>query len=200
MDTNKKDSALTRLCALMTGIAGLAYLAMTGLIVFDIVARRFLGFSTEATVELTGYLLALGMSAGLAGTLVQRSHVRIDLLIQHLGFRLRAFMHAAALAGVFVTGALFSWGAWKLVEESWMLQATDLSSMRILLWIPQSAWWAGICLFTAVALVQLVMVLHLMAKRRYLEVDVMLRPKSYEEEADETLEVLAAVPRLKAAQ
>src|SRR5687768_3548461 len=121
--TTARDSALTRLCGAMTSLAGLAYLAMTALIVFDIVARRFLGFSTAATVELTGYLLALGMSAGLAGTLVQRAHVRIDVIIQRLGLAGRAWMHALALGCVLLTAALFSWGAWKLVSESWMLSA-----------------------------------------------------------------------------
>lgn len=193
MKTENKDSALTRLCSAMTAVAGLAYLAMTGLIVFDVVARRLLGFSTEATVELTGYLLALGMSAGLAGTLVNRAHVRIDVLLGRMSLKYRAIMHAVALVGVLVTGALFSWGAWKLVAESRFLAATDLSSMRTPLWIPQSAWWAGLCLFTAVALTQLVLVLILLARREYLEVDMMLRPKSYQEEAQETLEVLASV-------
>jgi TRAP-type C4-dicarboxylate transport system permease small subunit len=184
-------STLTRLCDAMTQLAGLAYLAMTVLIVFDIVARRFLGFSTEATVELTGYLLALGMSAGLAGTLVQRAHVRIDVLIQRLGVAGRAWMHALALACVVLTASLFSWGAWKLVAESWMLNATDLSSMRIPLWIPQGAWWLGLCLFAAVALVQWVLVLHALMRGGYQHVDGMLKPKGCLEEAEETLVVLA---------
>jgi TRAP-type C4-dicarboxylate transport system permease small subunit len=193
--TTTNPSLLTRLCGAMTGLAGLAYLAMTGLIVFDIVARRFLGFSTEATVELTGYLLALGMSAGLAGTLVQRAHVRIDVVIQKLGVRGRAWMHALALACVVLTASLFSWGAWKLVSESWMLKATDLSSMHTPLWIPQGAWWLGLCLFTAVALVQWFLVLHSLVRRDYQRVDDMLKPKSCHEEAEETLVVLAAVQR-----
>jgi TRAP-type C4-dicarboxylate transport system permease small subunit len=197
--TPTKQSPLTRLCAVMTQAAGLAYLAMTGLIVFDIVARRFLGFSTEATVELTGYLLALGMSAGLAGTLVQRAHVRIDVIIQRLGVRGRAWMHALALGCVLLTAALFSWGAWKLVSESWMLNATDLSSMRMPLWIPQGAWWLGLCLFTAVALAQWVMVLRSLAHRDHERVDQMLKPKSYQEEAQECLTVLAKANKLESA-
>jgi TRAP-type mannitol/chloroaromatic compound transport system permease small subunit len=62
-------------------VAGWCYLAITVLICFDIAARRLLGFSTEATTELTGYLMAIGMSWGLAGTLFERGHVRIDVLV-----------------------------------------------------------------------------------------------------------------------
>ena len=39
-------------------IAGWCYLVITLLICFDIAARRLLGFSTEATTEITGYLMA----------------------------------------------------------------------------------------------------------------------------------------------
>lgn len=181
------------LCSAMTRLAGFAYLAMTALIVFDITARRLLGFSTEATVELTGYLLALGMSAGLAGTLLQRAHVRIDVLIQKMGPRGRAWMHVFALSCVLLTAAVFSWGAWRLVAESWLLNATDLSSMRTPLWIPQGAWWLGMMLFAAVALVQWVLVLRSLARRDYAGIDHMLRPKGYQEEAQECLAALAPV-------
>lgn len=177
----------------MTSLAGVAYLAMTALIVFDIVARRLLGFSTEATVELTGYLLALGMSAGLAGTLVQRAHVRIDVLIQKLSARGRAWMHLLALSCVLLTASVFAWGAWRLAAESWQLSATDLSSMRTPLWIPQGAWWLGLTLFAAVALAQWLHVLRRLASRDWRGVDAMLRPKGYEEEAQECLQVLAQV-------
>ncbi|HET6828539.1 MAG TPA: TRAP transporter small permease [Ramlibacter sp.] len=189
--TTKAPSSLLWLCNAMTTLAGLAYLAMTGLIVFDIVARRFLGVSTEATVELTGYLLALGMSAGMAGTLVQRAHVRIDVLIQKLGVKARAFMHVIALSGLLLTAAMFAWGAWRLVAESWLLNATDLSSVRTPLWIPQGAWWLGLCLFCGVALAEWAYVVRRLWQREWSDVDRMLRPKSYQEEAEETLHVLA---------
>jgi TRAP-type mannitol/chloroaromatic compound transport system permease small subunit len=76
---------------------GWCYLAITILICFDIVSRRLLGMSSEATTEVTGYLMAIGMSWGMAGTLFERSHVRIDVLVQRLGLKGRVWLHLASL-------------------------------------------------------------------------------------------------------
>ena len=54
--------ALERASQHALSVAGWCYLAMTGLICFDIVARRMLGFSSGATSELSGYLLGIGMA------------------------------------------------------------------------------------------------------------------------------------------
>ena len=77
-------------------VAGFCYLLITVLICFDIFARKFLGFSTESTIELTGYLMAVGMSWGLAGTLFERGHVRIDVLVQRMPLRVRVWLRARA--------------------------------------------------------------------------------------------------------
>ena len=74
-------------------VAGFCYLLITLLICFDIAARQLLGFSTEATIELTGYLMAIGMSWGLAGTLFERGHVRIDVLVQRIPLHIRVWLH-----------------------------------------------------------------------------------------------------------
>jgi len=98
--------ALERVSQHALSIAGWCYLAMTGFICFDIVARRMLGFSSGATSELSGYLLGVGMTWGLAATLLDRCHVRIDLLVQKLPLGLRVWLHAWAIAALLtVAGA-----------------------------------------------------------------------------------------------
>lgn len=89
--------------------AGWCYLAITLIITFDIVARRLLGFSTEATTELTGYLMAIGMSWGLAGTLLERGHVRIDVLVQRLPLGVRVWLHLASLLALLVATSFCLW-------------------------------------------------------------------------------------------
>src|SRR6218665_327604 len=95
-------------------VAGWCYLLITALICFDILARRLLGFSSEATAELTGYLMAVGMSWGLAGTLFERGHVRIDVLVQKLPLKVRVWLHLASLAALLVATGFFVYGAFSL--------------------------------------------------------------------------------------
>lgn len=173
-------------------VAGWCYLAMTGLICFDIVARRMLGFSSGATSELSGYLLAIGMAWGLAAALIERAHVRIDLLVQRLPAGARAWLHAVALAVLLVVAGFFAWGAIAVTIDSWELKATDVSLLRTPLALPQGLWAAGLALFFLVAVALLVRVASHLFAGRHAAVEGALAVRSYEEEVEETLEATRA--------
>jgi TRAP-type C4-dicarboxylate transport system permease small subunit len=111
------------------GLAGWCYLAMTVLICFDIGARRLLGFSTEATTELSGYLMAIGMSWALAGTLLERGHVRIDVLLQKLPLGWRVVFHLLSLSALLLSIGFFIWGSASLALDSLSFGSTDLTTL-----------------------------------------------------------------------
>jgi TRAP-type C4-dicarboxylate transport system permease small subunit len=171
-------------------VAGWCYLAITVLITFDIVARRLLGFSTEATTELTGYLMAIGMTWGLAGTLLERGHVRIDVLVQKMPLGARVWLHLVSLGALLVSIGFFAWGAVSLAKDSWDFGSTDLSTMRTPLALPQGLWAAGLALMLlAVAALAARSVRGVLAGDAD-GVDRALMARSYVEEAEETLEAV----------
>ena len=180
--------ALERASQHALSVAGWCYLAMTGFICFDIVARRMLGFSSGATSELSGYLLGIGMAWGLAGALLDRAHVRIDLLVQKLPLGARAWLHAAALAVLLVVAGFFAWGSASLAIDSYQLRATDVSLLRTPLALPQAAWAAGLALFFVVALALALRVLAALVRREPARVEQALAARSYQDEVAETLE------------
>lgn len=169
-------------------LAGIGYLLMTAIILFDIVARRMLGFSTAATAELTGYLLAIGMTLGLAGTLEARAHVRIDVLVQKLPLGWRVGLHLTALAALLITAGFMAYGAVMLTWESWELHATDLSGLRTPLVIPQGIWTLGFLLFVLMGVALLCRSLRWLWRGSLPEVDRALLSRSDEDEARETVE------------
>jgi TRAP-type C4-dicarboxylate transport system permease small subunit len=172
------------------GLAGWCYLAMTLLICFDIVARRLLGFSSESTTEITGYLLAIGMSWGLAGTLLERGHVRIDVLLQRMPLKWRALLHLLSLLALAVSTGFFVWGSVSLAWDSGTLGATDLSGLRMPLVLPQGLWSAGFVLFGWAILAVLLRGVTQCLQGRADRMDAELTSRSYQEEADETLHAL----------
>lgn len=172
-------------------IAGWCYLAITVLICFDIGARRLLGFSTEATTEVTGYLMAIGMSWGLAGTLFERGHVRIDVLVQKLPLKVRVWLHLASLLALLVATGFFAWGAFSLAKDSWDFGATDLSALHTPLAIPQGLWAAGLALLLLAGLVIASRALRQLAGGDADAMDRMLMARTYIDEAAETLEAVA---------
>jgi TRAP-type C4-dicarboxylate transport system permease small subunit len=172
-------------------VAGFCYLIITVLICFDITARHLLGFSTEATIELTGYLMAVGMSWGLAGTLFERGHVRIDVLVQKMPLRVRVWLHLLSLIALIVSTGFYVWGAVSLALDSLAFNATDLTTLRTPLVWPQGLWAFGFVLLLLAGLALLLRSLKQMLTGQQDAMDRALMARTYEDEAAETLEAVA---------
>jgi len=179
-------------------VAGWCYLLITALICFDVVARRLLGFSTEATSEITGYLMAIGMSWGLAGTLFERGHVRIDVLVQKLPLGLRVWLHLASLLALLIATGFFVYGAASLAIDSWELSATDLSAMHTPLAVPQGLWAGGLALLLLAGLAIGARALGHLFGGDPGRLDAMLLARTDMDEAAETLEAVAESKRNEA--
>jgi TRAP-type C4-dicarboxylate transport system permease small subunit len=173
-------------------VAGWGFILCAAFITFDVIARRFFGFSSQATTELTGYALAFGISWALAHALTTRAHIRIDVLINHLPDRLRHPMHLLSLAALAVFMGFIAKGAYDLVDESILFGATDISLLRTPLWIPQGLWALGIGVFLLLIVLLLVESLLLMLAGRGREAEALLHARTYQEEAAEALEAVGA--------
>jgi TRAP-type C4-dicarboxylate transport system permease small subunit len=186
----------------MGDLAGWGYLVCAFFITFDVVSRRFLGFSSQGTVEISGYLLAFGITWGLAYALSARGHIRVDVVVMRFPLRLRAYAHALALAFLAVFGALLALRAWSVVQESWELGAKETSALTIPLVIPQAPWAVGLTVFAILAAVLMLRTLLLLLRGRYHTVDRILAGRSLEEETEEALEAagVAAAPTARGEQ
>lgn len=182
------------LAAAMARAGGWGFLALSALIAFDVLGRRFLGVSTGATTEIGGYALASGLSWGLAHALARRTHVRIEVLVDRLPPRARRPLHLLALAALAAFAAVLAWSAWGLVEESHLFGATDISALRIPLVVPQGLWALGIGVFLVLALLMLAENALLLLAGRGEAVERNLRARSDAEEAEEALEAIGAGP------
>lgn len=172
-------------------VAGFCYLLITVLICFDIFARQLLGFSTESTIELTGYLMAVGMSWGLAGTLFERGHVRIDVLVQRMPLRVRVWLHLASLLALVVSTGFYVYGAVSIAKDSFAFNATDLTTLRTPLVLPQGIWAAGFVLLLLAALALALRSVGQLARGNLDAMDRALMARTYEDEAAETLDAVA---------
>lgn len=190
---------LERLSSGALSVGGWMYLAIAGLICFDIVVRRFLGFSTGSTTELSSYLMAVGMAWGMAGTLYERAHVRIDVLVQKLPLPARAWLHAGSLLVLTAVAGFFTYGAVMLAHDSFSLGATDLSSFHVPLAVPQFLWAGGIGLLLLACLALLGRSLRQLAGRQHADVERALMARSDLDEAADTLDALAEAGRPPAA-
>lgn len=174
----------------MNAVAGWMFFACAFFITFDVLARRYLGFSSKSTTEVTGYMLAFGMAWGLAHTLFERGHVRVDLLVNRTPIGIRQYLHAIALLLLAVFAGYATYGAAFLASESFDFGATDMSALRTPLVVPQALWAFGLAMLFVTVLELLAETLVLLALRRGEEIDRLVSSRTFE---DETAEVLQAV-------
>ena len=181
----------------MNRCAGWLFVLCALFVTFDVLARKFLGFSSQSTTELSGYMLGVGIAWGLAGALDARTHVRIDILIQKVPPRWRGYLHWLALASLAVFAGFLVYGAWHTTMESWDFKATDNSLLKTPLIIPQGLWLIGIGVFGAMATLRVLEVALLLPRGDISAIEHLTGPRSYVEEAEEALEAIGSSQHLR---
>jgi TRAP-type C4-dicarboxylate transport system permease small subunit len=137
-----------RCCAIL---GGWWLLALSFVTVFEILARKFVGFSLQGVDEVGAYTLAVFSTFSFAWALVTKSHTRVDFMIGKLPAWPRAVLNAAAYLLLAIFALYAAWRGWHVLEESLEFQARANSPLQTPLWIPQSAWLAGLLVFALAA-------------------------------------------------
>jgi TRAP-type mannitol/chloroaromatic compound transport system permease small subunit len=148
--------ALDRVSLWAGYLAGALFFGLAFFITYDVLARKWgdtLGLlTTRVTDELSGYILVLAATWGLAYTLRADAHVRIDVLLPHMPPRLRAIADVIAQLVMAAFAALFAWRIWILVEDSWETGIRSSTYLLMPLWIPQVILGVGFSLLALAAI------------------------------------------------
>lgn len=179
------------LAGYMNACAGWAYIAAAIFITIDVLCRKFLGFNSGATTEISGYLLGFGISWALTQTMIDRAHIRVDLLVMRMPLRLRQYLHIGALLLLIALVAVVGWSAITVLQESMLFKAHDLSALTIPLILPQSLWAFGIGIFALFLIMLLIECLVHLVNGNAKAIDSLLRPRSSDEETQEALDAVA---------
>lgn len=174
----------------MAYVAGWNYVLCALFITADIVGRSVFGVSSAATVEISGYMLACGISWSLAHTLAERAHIRVDVLINRMPLRPRALLHLFALLPLGLFAAFLAWAGWQLLDESLMFDAHDNSALHIPMAVPQGIWAFGLGAFLVMIAALLLEALLGLFCGRYEEIASLLGSRSIDDEAEEALEAV----------
>ena len=158
-DRMKPLSGLGRLGRILDSIfawtgycSGMLFLLLAIFVTYDVIARKWGAYlhlpTTRVTDEISGYILALAATWGLAYTLRTDAHVRIDVLLPYLPRRLRALADflAAVLMGFFA--GLVSWKIWALALDSFESGIRSSTYLLTPQWIPESILGLGFSLLT----------------------------------------------------
>jgi TRAP-type C4-dicarboxylate transport system permease small subunit len=127
-----------------TWCAGAFMLATAFMVSAEVVMRKLGSAMITGASEVGGYMLAICSVWAFSFTLLNRSHIRFDILYARCGPRARAAMDLLGLIALGVFAFIVTHQAYAVLATSIGFDARSVSSLAIPLWIPQSIWFAGL--------------------------------------------------------
>jgi TRAP-type C4-dicarboxylate transport system permease small subunit len=144
------DILLTRLRAINGWLAiliGVLLFACVAFVLADIALRQ-VGASLGGTDEISGYVMAIATSWGMAYTLTELGHVRIDILRSRAAARGRALFDLFAMLVLSGTITLIALRSWPVVQRSLDNSSRANTPLETPLALVQVPWFAGWVWFT----------------------------------------------------
>lgn len=133
------DRAVQAMTAFATGVAGLFILLTALIVTYEVVMRALFNAPTEWVIEISVYLIVVAGFLGLAVTYADDKHIKVDLLTIKLPAKINKYLEL----GVNIIALAFSLiclvESWDMASLSFAIDRTAASSIRMPLWIPQSA-------------------------------------------------------------
>lgn len=131
------SAAIDWLVSVQGKIAGYAVLGMMLLVTMDIVLRFVFNAATKFATEFTAYLMVVSVSFGLAYTLREKAHIRIDFIISRLPRRVANWLQViTSILALGFTSVLF-WLTWHQFSTSFTFQTTSRTGVDVVVWPAQ---------------------------------------------------------------
>jgi TRAP-type C4-dicarboxylate transport system permease small subunit len=155
------------------------------LISFDVVVRKFFGFSTGGADELSSYAFAISTSWALAFATLQRANVRVDVLYQYLPVRLSAVLDWLSIVALGVFMVMLTFYAYDVVATSWVQNSAANTPLATPLYIPQGLWFMGLIWMCLVLILMLLRASIAFVTGNIDELKALAGVRSTREEAEE---------------
>lgn len=139
---------------LYNSAAALAALFMVGLLVMILlsIVSRQLHFNVPGVDAYAGYLMAGAGFLALAHTLKRGEHIRVTLILSHLGPAARRWLERWAMGAAAVLAVLFAVFSVRLVWNSHAFDDISTGNDATALWIPQLAMAVGTVILAIAAI------------------------------------------------
>lgn len=159
-----------------------------GLITIDVVMRALFHINYFASLELSSYAFALATSFGMAWALIDKAHIRIDVIYTHLGRRMRSIADLIAIGSLALcVGVAIYWMS-ALVLNNYELGVVSNTAKQMPLVIVQTPWLMGYIWFGGVAIYLTGYGIWVLMFRRDRSVESILTPNSVASEVDAVLQ------------
>ena len=171
-------------------VFGVMMLALSATVAVETVIRKLFSISLGGVDELSGYAIAIGAPLAFAITLVEQSHIRINLLHMRMPLRARALLNAVAAIALAILAVYLMFFTVSTVQETRMFQSIAQTPWATPLIYPQTVWLVAMVLFAAPAVWLAVKAFLLLLRADWQRLDREFSPETVEEELKAELDDL----------
>jgi TRAP-type C4-dicarboxylate transport system permease small subunit len=166
---------------------GLVLLALSLFVALETISRKLFNFSFQGADELGGYVLAIGGALSFTIALLQRAHIRIDIVHDRLPYRVKSVLNwlsAVSLAGF---GVFLGWYCWLVIRDTLEYGSTAPTAWATPMIYPQTIWYLCLLVFSATSVALAWRATRYLLTGNHEALNRDFRPKGVLEELDEEL-------------
>ncbi|MGP6089393.1 TRAP transporter small permease subunit [Antarctobacter jejuensis] len=178
---------MDRLATWISRLFGWSLLFLSGFVALETLLRKLFNTSLQGADELGGYILAFGAALSFIVAMVDRAHIRIDVLHARMPIWTQALVDWLAVLSLAVLGLFFLYVGWFVISDTLAYGSTAATPWRTPLIWPQSAWYAGLAGFALLSFVLLARASLLFFTGRHRALAAAFNPTSAEDELSEEL-------------
>lgn len=181
------NNTLNRVAQVTSWIFGLILLALSLFVAAETVSRKLFNFSFQGADELGGYVLAVCGALSFTIALLQRAHIRIDLVHERLPAWAQAILNCLSAVSLGIMGLFLARYCWLVVRDTLEYGSTAPTAWATPMIYPQSVWYLCLLIFSVTSvLLALVAIRHLLTGN-LAALNEDFKPKGVMEELDEEL-------------
>lgn len=181
---------MRRFVSISGNVFGLMMIAFSILVTIDTLARKLLNFSFQGTDELGGYALAVGSTLAFTVALVERAHIRIDLVHEKLPPVVQGVLNWLSSLLLAAFGVMLAVVCYRVLVDTVAYRSTAATPWATPLIYPQAAWYAALVVFALAGVWLALRATLLLARGRIEQLNEDYHPKGAIEELREELEDL----------
>lgn len=178
---------MRRLAHFCSILFGYLLIGLSLVVVIETFGRKLIGFSLQGADELGGYVLAVGSTLAFTVALIERAHIRIDILRGLPPRTVLAVIDWLSTVLMFCFSALLAWVCLQVLRETIEYGSVAPSPWGTPLVYPQALWFLAMVLFLLLALWFAVDATLLLLNKRFTELIRRYGAKDLEEELAEEL-------------
>ncbi|MBN1957219.1 MAG: TRAP transporter small permease [Desulfuromonadales bacterium] len=159
------------------------------LIAIEVILRKLFSISIGGSDELSSYVLAIGCSWAFGFALMEKAHIRIDILYARLSERLRIFLDLFSLVVFLCYAVPLGYFSALVFQTSLVKNSTANTPLQTPLWIPQGIWLLGLLVFLLTMVVLILTSVNRLVRGDIQGALAISGPTSLEEEIEEGIAV-----------